>query len=120
MTCVTSLKRGIQPWHHRNRHQLPAATIHLAPSAIRSVERPSEVNPGGNLGRLPRWLKRSLWWGVDRLMLDRAIKSTTNRFRSELGLPPVSRLFQSWINSPQRVIGLFPDWFAPPPSEFEL
>ena len=32
--------------------------------------------------------------------------------RGELGLPPVGRPFRGWIHSPQRVIGLFPDWFA--------
>jgi len=29
-------------------------------------------------------------------------------------LQPVSRVFRQWVHSPQRVIGLFPDWFAPP------
>jgi UDP:flavonoid glycosyltransferase YjiC (YdhE family) len=37
-----------------------------------------------------------------------------NAWRAELGLPAVSRVFRSWLNSPQRVIGLFPPWFAPP------
>jgi len=37
-----------------------------------------------------------------------------NAWRAELGLPPVSRVLQSWFHSPQRVLGLFPDWFGDP------
>jgi UDP:flavonoid glycosyltransferase YjiC (YdhE family) len=31
-----------------------------------------------------------------------------------MGLPGVRRIFDEWRNSPQAVIGLFPDWFAQP------
>ena len=33
---------------------------------------------------------------------------------SILGLPPIQRVMREWLNSPRLVIGLFPDWFAPP------
>ena len=42
------------------------------------------------------------------------IAPALNAYRAELGLAPVSRIFRSWIHSPQRVIGLFPEWFFPP------
>ena len=29
-------------------------------------------------------------------------------------MKPVRQLFDGWVHSPQRVLGLFPDWFAPP------
>ena len=41
------------------------------------------------------------------------IARSLNRFRSDLGLRPVRRLFRWWL-SPARVIGLFPDWYAAP------
>jgi UDP:flavonoid glycosyltransferase YjiC (YdhE family) len=41
-----------------------------------------------------------------------------NQLRRELGLPPVSRVFKSWLHSPQRVIGLFPEWFATVPADW--
>ena len=41
-----------------------------------------------------------------------------NEWRRELGLPPVTRVFRDWIHSPQRVIGLFPDWFGVPQSDW--
>lgn len=92
---------------------LPLVTIHLQPSLIRS-----EIDPPINGVALPSWFPRPLvgaWWFlVDKLVIDRALAPGVNAFRAELGLPPVSRLFHDWLHSPQRVLGLFPDWFAPP------
>ena len=42
-----------------------------------------------------------------------AVVPELNRWRRELGLEPVSRVFKEWLHSPRRVIGLFPEWFAP-------
>ena len=47
-------------------------------------------------------------------MLDPTVAPQLNQWRRELGLPPVTRVFRDWIHSPQRVIGLFPDWFGVP------
>src|SRR5581483_6469762 len=35
--------------------------------------------------------------------------------RGTLKLPPVRRILTKWSPSPQRVLGLFPDWFGPIP-----
>jgi len=90
----------------------PAATLHLAPSIFRSdYQQPSYI-PGADPSRLPVWMKRSMWWLVDRWLVDRHIVAELNRWRRELGLAPVSRVFKEWVHSPRRVIGLFPEWFA--------
>src|SRR5204863_6870496 len=37
-----------------------------------------------------------------------------NKFRGELGLPPLTGgIFRDYCHSPDLVIGLFPEWFAP-------
>jgi UDP:flavonoid glycosyltransferase YjiC (YdhE family) len=51
-------------------------------------------------------------WLIDRLLLDPQIVPAINELRREEGLQPVSRVFNQWIHSPHRVIGLFPEWFA--------
>ena len=96
------------------KHRVPAATLQLAPSIFRSLHRQPVHLPGRDTSRYPRWLKRTLWWLIDRVAIDPLIVPAVNRFRRELGLRRVSRIFHSWLHSPQRVIGLFPDWFAPP------
>jgi UDP:flavonoid glycosyltransferase YjiC (YdhE family) len=95
-------------------HGVPSATIHLAPSIFRSDHAQPAYAPGRDGSNWPRWFKRSLWWSIDRFMLDPTVVRPLNECRRELGLPPVTRVFRDWIHSPQRVIGLFPDWFAVP------
>ena len=95
-------------------HGVPSATIHLAPSIFRSDYAQPAYAPGRDASTWPRWLKRSAWWTIDRFMLDPGIAPTLNEWRRELGLPPVTRVFKDWIHSPQRVVGLFPDWFGQP------
>ena len=98
-------------------HRVPAATIHLAPSIFRSDYAQPAYAPGLDGSSWPRWLKRSIWWSIDRFMLDQ-VAPDLNEWRRELGLPPVTRVFRDWIHSPQRVIGLFPDWFGVPQSDW--
>jgi len=93
-------------------HGAPAATIHLAPWIFRSdFQQPTHI-PGRDPSGLPRWLKRAVWWMVDRWFVDREVLPELNRWRHELGLPPVSRVCKQWMHSPRRVIGLFPEWLA--------
>ncbi|UCC75062.1 MAG: glycosyltransferase family 1 protein [Gemmatimonadota bacterium] len=92
----------------------PAATIHIAPVAFRSVYLGPAVGRGRDISGAPRWFKRALWWLADRLMIDPMIAPTLNAWRAELDLPPVRRVFNDWLHSPRRTIGIFPEWFAPP------
>jgi rhamnosyltransferase subunit B len=91
----------------------PAATIHLAPSSLRSAYKVPALPPGVDISGIPLWLKRLLWRLIDRIGIDPLIAPDLNRWRGTLGLPPVHRIFKDWINSPRRVIGLFPEWFGP-------
>lgn len=92
---------------------IPLATVHLQPSMLRSYD------DSGVVGRLPlgpgvpHTLKRAFYWLADTLLIDRLLAPELNAFRKELGLAPVHRLFAGYIHSPQLVLGLFPEWFAP-------
>jgi UDP:flavonoid glycosyltransferase YjiC (YdhE family) len=48
------------------------------------------------------------------MVLDPMLCPALNALREEIGLPPVRRVMTQWLHSPERVIGLFPDWFAAP------
>ncbi len=90
----------------------PAATLHLAPSSLRSAHQVPAFPSGVDISLLPLWLKRLLWQVVDRTWIDPLIAPSLNRWRAGHGLPPVRRVFKNGLNSPQTVIGLFPDWFG--------
>jgi rhamnosyltransferase subunit B len=98
----------------QDQFNLPLATIHLAPAVFRSTINPPKL-PGLFM---PQWLPRSakefLFAVGDRIVIDRLICPPLNKFRAELGLPPVRGILKNWWNSPAKVIGLFPDWFAQP------
>jgi rhamnosyltransferase subunit B len=96
------------------KHRAPAATIHIAPGVIRSEHVAPVFQPGYDLSRAPHWYKRGMYWVADRFFLDPHVIPSFNAFRAELELPPVQRVFHSWLHSPQLTIGIFPDWFGPP------
>lgn len=92
---------------------VPLVTVHLAPSLFPSVYR-QPVLHGLPVGQgAPRFLKKLQWdfcaWVGDRLVLP-----GLNRFRRTQGLPPARDVMWQWWHSPDRVIALFPEWFAPP------
>ena len=98
----------------RDKLGVPLATVHLSPSIFRTdFEGPNL--PALFMGpSVPAWLKRLQFWLADTLIMDRLVCPTLNSIRQELGLSPVSRVMHEWWNSPDRVLGLFPDWFGRP------
>ena len=105
-------------------HKVPAVTIHLAPNAFRSAYAQPVAPNGTDLSNAPVWVKRAFWWAIDRFFIDPPLAPALNEWRATLGLPPITRVFKSWLHSPQRVIGFFPEWFGPPqpdwPSQLRL
>lgn len=97
---------------------VPLATVHLQPLMLRSTLAPGCFGFPDIIGFLPRPLRGLYLRAVDRLLIDRLLAAETNAFRAELGLPPVRRFFDRWFHSPQLIIGLFPEWFAPPPPDW--
>ncbi len=97
---------------------VPLATLHLQPSLLRSSLEPACYAVPDLLRMLPLWLRRPYYRLIDWLAIDRLLVPETNAFRKELGLPPVHRVFDGWLHSPQLVIGLFPEWFAPRPADW--
>jgi rhamnosyltransferase subunit B len=111
---------GVRVAH--DKFGIPMVSAFISPFLIRSVLRPA-VQPVAN------WLtwftpfycmRQAVCWVVDRQFADPMLAPPINRFRAELGLPPVTRILR-WVTSPQCVLGLFPRWFAEPiPEDWPL
>jgi rhamnosyltransferase subunit B len=97
---------------------IPTVSVHLSPAIFRSVEQPARLGPVPIAPWQPMWFKKLIFEIIDEFILDPLLAPGVNEFRSALGLPPVEKFFATWGHSPQRVIGLFPDWFAPPPPDW--
>ena len=92
----------------------PLVTIHLAPAVFRSIYHPPVFGQAPFIPYLPKPLLRAVWWYGDHFVADPVLKAPINALRAEFGLPAVSKIIDQWWLSPQRVIALFPEWFAPP------
>ena len=111
-TVVAASTLGLGARVAQERHGVPTATVHLQPSTIRTVHETPRL-PGSPMRPWqPAWVKSALWWLADRWVIDPAVAPGLNAFRAEVGLPPVTRVMEAWWNSPDRVIGMFPGWYA--------
>jgi rhamnosyltransferase subunit B len=102
----------------RETHGVPCATVHLAPSVVRSDQRPARLAPHWVSAGSPSLIKRMAWWAMDKFFLDPGFTVPLNRLRADLGLRPVSRIFRSWLHEADVVVGLFPAWFATPAKDW--
>jgi len=96
---------------------VPLVTAHVCPGYIVSAADP----PVLPFLRLPGWLPTPLARAVlragDTLFSDPVFATEVNGLRRELGLTPAREIYGRWMHSPQLILGLYPDWFAPPPRD---
>jgi rhamnosyltransferase subunit B len=117
-TVVAGGSLALGPRVAHDKLGVPYVTVHLQPAMFKSIERTATYASGGIKPWWPGWVKRLLFWVGNRYLVDPIIAPYLNAFRAELGLPPARNIITDWINSPDRVIGLFPEWFAPPASDW--
>ena len=113
-TVMVSTTLGFAARLLQETDNIPTATVHLSPGVFHSAYQPPKM-PGLPL---PEWLpvsfKRMMWTLLNHAFIDPVVKPRLNRFRQDLGLPPVSHIFHHWLHSPDLVLCLFPEWFAAP------
>ena len=97
---------------HQDKHDTSVASVHFAPICLRSSHQSPQMFNMLLQDWVPGWFRRLQFWLADRFA-DRVIGPELNELRSELDLKPARDLFARWIFSPELVLGLFPDWFAP-------
>jgi len=111
-TFVVGHPLGFAARSFEEKSGAPAATLHLAPSSLRSAFQVPALPGVVDVSRLPLGLKRALWWLIDVTQLDPHLVPELNRWRASKGLPAVRRVFREWLHSPRRVVALFPEWFG--------
>lgn len=112
----TVLVAHVLDFASRNYHDLrstPMASVHFAPVGLRSFDQSPLMFKMLMQPWLPKWFRRLQFWIADKVV-DRLIGGEINALRRDLGLPAVNRIMNLWYFSPQMIIGLFPEWFAPP------
>lgn len=102
----------------QEKHGVPLVSVQISPSTFLSARKPPIHKQFALPMFLPYPVRAGLLWAFDRGVLDRICASDINRIRSDLGLRPVKRIMGRWMHSPQGVLGLFPEWFAPPQADW--
>ena len=93
---------------------VPLVTMHLQPTCFISQYETPVLHPWlATINHWPATFKRQILRATGWVS-DRALSPGANTLRQTLGLPPVRHIVRDWWHSPARVIGLFPDWYAPP------
>jgi MGT family glycosyltransferase len=101
----------------QEREGLPLLTCVVTPFHLRSAES-MPITPGLACPPwAPRIFRAAFGAFVSRLW-DRELAASLNGFRATINLPPVQHIWYDWSLSPQRVLGLFPSWFAPKPKDW--
>jgi len=98
----------------QEKYGIPYLTVQVSPSTLLSAHLPP-VHPQFNVPqRMPLMMRKLLWRGIEYLSLDRTCAPQVNALRHKNGLGgTVRHLFSQWMHSPDGVICLFPEWFAP-------
>lgn len=94
-------------------HGLTAVTVHLSPVCLWSAQAPAVLPGLGDLSGWPSALVRQIQAAIERGFIDRVVAPGLDAIRRDLGLPPVRRVLSQWVNSPQRVVCTWPEWFSP-------
>ena len=93
---------------------LPLVTLHLQPACFLSACDPAAPHVWlRSLQRQSMPVKRAVMTVADYLT-DLALAPAASAVRAEFDMPPVRHIVREWWHSPQRVVGLFPDWYAAP------
>jgi rhamnosyltransferase subunit B len=96
----------------------PMVTVHLQPTILRTFDSPPRLSPWWFEISRPAWAIRAAYWLIDHVALDPVIRQPLNRKRAEYGLPPIRRVVNQWWLSPDRIVAMYPDWFAPATRSF--
>ncbi|MEE8104827.1 MAG: glycosyltransferase [Planctomycetota bacterium] len=111
-TVLVASSLGLAARMVRELHDVPLATVHLAPMAFKTMHRVQRFPAGFLREGQWRWAMRLQWWLIEKIS-DSIIRKWLDGARREYGLEPATNIFFEWLHSPDIVLGLFPDWFGP-------
>jgi rhamnosyltransferase subunit B len=96
----------------------PLVDVHLQPVILRTYDSPPRLSPWWFELSRPEWALRAAYWMVDQVAIDPVIRGPVNRLRASYGLPPIKRVMNEWWLSPDRILAMYPAWFAPATENF--
>ena len=96
----------------------PLVDVHLAPAMLRTLDDPPRMTSLGWELRRPRWAMALAYRCLDRCWVDPAVRPALARqqstwFPDDDTQPVPRRVMDRWWLSPDRVLAMYPRWYAP-------
>jgi rhamnosyltransferase subunit B len=95
------------------RYRVPYVSTVLSPAQLCSLRDPPAFKSGEWFSRLPWAARRFLFHSVESLIIDPGFRWLLKDQLRSLPGPPPRRVISEWSWSPQRILGLFAEWFCP-------
>lgn len=96
----------------------PLVDVQLQPSILRTFDSPPRLSPFWFEVMRPPWAVRAAYWIIDYIAVDPVIAPKVNAMRRTRGLDPVRRIMHRWWISPDRILAMYPPWYAPATQDF--
>jgi rhamnosyltransferase subunit B len=119
--CVIAAHPFVLPMADLVRARRPGVRVvgvYLSPAALRTCHDPLLMGPVPSPRWVPLAVRRAVWRGIDRLVIDPVPVPATNRLRATYGLPPIRHLFDHAQHTADLTLTLFPDWFGASQPDF--
>jgi rhamnosyltransferase subunit B len=100
------------------RFGTPYVSTVLVPAHVYSLKSPPSFKSTQWYSSLPYTIRKPLFRTGEQLLIDPFFRMLLKESCQRLGLPRPSRVISEWWYSPQRVVGLFYDWFCPAPDDW--
>jgi rhamnosyltransferase subunit B len=98
----------------------PLVTAYTAATMLRSCENPLTMAQWRVPSWMPRAARAAAWRALDTFKLEPMIAADMQSIRQSLDLPALHQsVFGQWMHSPLAGVTLFPDWFAPAPTDWQ-
>ena len=112
-TLLVSSSMGVGARLAHEALGLPLVTLQLYPRGFWSQYQPPKLGQSPLAGDwVPGWVQSLKYRAIITFFYDRYLLSPINELRAQLGLSPIRTAIEMSF-SPQRVVAMFPDWFAP-------
>jgi rhamnosyltransferase subunit B len=95
------------------RYRVPYVSTVLSPASLCSLRNPPAFKFGEWFASLPWQARRVLFRGLEYLIVDPGFRWLLRDILRSMQVPAPHRVISNWSFSPQKILGLFPEWFCP-------
>lgn len=100
------------------KYGTPYVSTVLVPAHLYSLKNPPSFKSTQWFSGLPYSIRKSLFRGGERLIIDPFFRMLLKDSMRKMDLPLPERVISEWWYSPQKIVGLFYDWFCPAPEDW--